>query len=68
MSNVHYLCASGWDGYQSLLYPLYEKAKARGWKASEVDCGHDVMIDRPDALTIVLCSSLASAENQSRSA
>ena len=68
ISNVHYLYASGWAGYQSLLYPFYEKAKARGWKTSEVDCGHDVMIDRPDVVTNLLCSSLASTENQSPAA
>jgi hypothetical protein len=41
-------------GEQSPFRPFYEKAKARGWATSEIDCGHDVMLDRPDAVTALL--------------
>jgi pimeloyl-ACP methyl ester carboxylesterase len=34
--------------------PFYAKAKAKGWKAVTVPCGHDVMLDRPDELTSIL--------------
>jgi pimeloyl-ACP methyl ester carboxylesterase len=56
--NVSYLYASGWAGRQSPFHGFYEKAKARGWKTTEVDCGHDVMLDRPDAVTELLISSI----------
>ncbi len=43
------------DGYSpSLFPPFYEKAKARGWKAITMSCGHDVMLDMPEELTAVL--------------
>jgi len=29
----------------------HERAKAKGWKTRTVACGHDVMLDSPDALT-----------------
>jgi pimeloyl-ACP methyl ester carboxylesterase len=45
----HYIYAADWDG--SPFTGFYEQAKARGWAASEIACGHDVMLDRPDALT-----------------
>ena len=50
--------ASGWAGYESLFYRFYEKAKSRGWKASEVNCGHDVMLDQANALTTLLLNTL----------
>lgn len=49
-----YLYAAGWAGYESPFHPFYRKAWARGWKTSEIDCGHDVMLDRPDAVTKLL--------------
>lgn len=52
-----YIYASGWAGDQSPFYPFYQKAKSRGWRTSEIDCGHDAMLDRPDALTKLLLSS-----------
>jgi pimeloyl-ACP methyl ester carboxylesterase len=58
IKSIHYLYASGWAGYQSPFHPFYEKARARGWRTSEVDCGHDVMIDRADVVTGLLCRSL----------
>ena len=54
INRVAYAYASGWLGEQSPFRPFYEKAKARGWATSEIDCGHDVMLDRPDAVTALL--------------
>ena len=54
IKHITYIYASGWAGYRSPFYPFYEKAKSRGWTTSEIDCGHDVMLDRPDALTRLL--------------
>lgn len=35
---------------------IYARLKTRpGWKLASLDCGHDVMIDAPDALTELLC-------------
>ncbi len=54
INRVAYAYASGWAGGQSPFRPFYEKAVARGWATSEIDCGHDVMLDRPDAVTALL--------------
>lgn len=55
---ISYVYASGWAGHQSPFYPFYEKAKSRGWQTSEMACGHDAMLDQPDALTTLLLNSL----------
>jgi pimeloyl-ACP methyl ester carboxylesterase len=34
------------------------KARARGWRSHEVDCGHDVMIDAPERLAAILLGAL----------
>jgi pimeloyl-ACP methyl ester carboxylesterase len=34
--------------------PALAKARARGWRTYEVDCGHDVMIDAPERLAEIL--------------
>lgn len=54
---VSYLYAAGWAGYQSPFFPFYDKARANGVHTSEIDCGHDVMIDRPEAVTQLLLQS-----------
>jgi hypothetical protein len=56
--SISYVYASGWAGYQSPFYPFYDKARLRGWQTSEIDCGHDVMIDRPDELATLLLNCL----------
>ena len=56
--DIHYIYASGWGGDKSPFQPFYEQAKARGWEASGIDCGHDVMLDRPDALVTLLADCL----------
>ncbi len=54
---VRYLFASGWAEGNPIFRPQYERAKARGWDASEIACGHDVMLDQPEALTRYLLES-----------
>jgi len=49
IKNVTYILASGWS--PSPFPQFHEKAKAKGWKTTTIDCGHDVMLDRPDELT-----------------
>jgi hypothetical protein len=55
---VAYAYASGWAGDQSPFRPFYDRAKARGWATSEIDSGHDVMLDRPDAVAALLLGSI----------
>ena len=54
---IHYVYASGWAGEDSPFAPFYARAKARGWLTHQIDCGHDVMLDQPDAVTQLLLSS-----------
>lgn len=58
VKRISYAYASGWAGGQSFFRPFYDKAQARGWRTCEIDCGHDVMLDRPDAVTRLLLDSL----------
>jgi pimeloyl-ACP methyl ester carboxylesterase len=48
IKNVTYIWASGWS--PSPFPQFYEKAQAKGWKTLAIDCGHDVMLDRPEQL------------------
>jgi pimeloyl-ACP methyl ester carboxylesterase len=48
----HFIYASDWEGTPFAI--CYDRAKARGWTTSEIACGHDVMLDRPEALTAEL--------------
>lgn len=52
IANVTYILASGWS--PSPFPQFYEKAEAKGWKTLAIDCGHDVMLDRPEELARVL--------------
>jgi len=45
----HFIYASDWEG--TPFTASYDRAKARRWTTSEIACGHDVMLDRPEALT-----------------
>lgn len=50
------LCAR----FISINHATYARVKGLpGWKAVSLDCGHDVMIDRPDALTALLLEELS---------
>jgi pimeloyl-ACP methyl ester carboxylesterase len=48
----HFIYASDWEG--TPFTACHDRAKARGWTTSEIACGHDVMLDRPEALTAEL--------------
>jgi pimeloyl-ACP methyl ester carboxylesterase len=56
IENISFILATGWDG-PSPFPPFYEKAKAKGWKAGTVPCGHDVMLDLPKELTTLLAEA-----------
>jgi pimeloyl-ACP methyl ester carboxylesterase len=58
IKQVTYLYASGWAGPHSPFAPFRDKAAARGWRLREMDCGHDVMLDRPDAVTALLLEAV----------
>jgi len=51
---ISYVYATGWAGYESPFRPFYAKASARGWKTTEIDSGHDIMLDRPDEVARLL--------------
>ena len=56
--NVTFILATGFrEG--SPFPPFYDKAKAKGWKTITIECGHDVMLDRPEELTRILLESAA---------
>jgi pimeloyl-ACP methyl ester carboxylesterase len=48
IKNITYIMASGWS--PSPFPQFYEKAKAKGWKSITIECGHDVMLGRPEEL------------------
>src|SRR6185295_6348110 len=48
IARSHFIFASGWEG--TPFTGSYDRARARGWTTSEIACGHDVMLDDPDAL------------------
>jgi pimeloyl-ACP methyl ester carboxylesterase len=52
IKNVSYILATGWE--HSPFPQFYEKAKAKGWKTLTMECGHDVMLDKPTELLEVL--------------
>ncbi|HEV3331226.1 MAG TPA: alpha/beta hydrolase [Bryobacteraceae bacterium] len=49
IANVTFILASGWG--PSPFPPFYEQAKAKGWNTLTLECGHDVILDMPEALT-----------------
>ena len=52
ISRNHFIRASGWE--ETPFNASFELAKSRGWTTSEIACGHDVMLDRPDDLAAEL--------------
>jgi pimeloyl-ACP methyl ester carboxylesterase len=62
--DVTYVLATGWA--PSPFPQFYEKAKARGWKTSTIDCGHDVMLDRPEEVLKILMAVSSRAATVSR--
>ena len=55
----HYIFASGWEG--TPFVASCQRAKARGWTTSEIACGHDVMLDEPEALVAELLAMAGAA-------
>lgn len=54
--NHTYIYATRWGNPQ--IAEQYERAKGReGWKVFEVESGHDIMIDAPEALARILVSA-----------
>lgn len=52
IQDITYILATGWE--HSPFPWFYEKAKAKGWRTLTMECGHDVMLDRPEDLLEVL--------------
>jgi len=50
-----HILATGYE--HSPFPPFHEIAKRRGWKTLAIDCGHDVMLDRPAELVTMLNNS-----------
>jgi pimeloyl-ACP methyl ester carboxylesterase len=53
IADITYVRATGFEE-GSPFPPFLEKARAKGWKTIEIDCGHDVMLDRPQELSRLL--------------
>jgi len=54
---VTHVLATGYR--QSPFAPFHELAKKKGWRTATIDCGHDVMLDRPDDLVRILLEAAA---------
>jgi pimeloyl-ACP methyl ester carboxylesterase len=52
--NITFILATGFS--DSPFPPFYHRAKAQGWTTMTIECGHDVMLDRPEELTRALAS------------
>jgi pimeloyl-ACP methyl ester carboxylesterase len=59
ISRNHFIYASDWEGTPFAV--SYDRAKARRWTTSEIACGHDVMLDRPEVLTAELIGVASAA-------
>jgi len=55
ISKKTYIRAKNFPGFAGTLERV---GKDASWKTHVVDCGHDVMIDKPDELTGLLMGSL----------
>jgi pimeloyl-ACP methyl ester carboxylesterase len=51
-TNCTHLLATGYE--HSPFPPFHELAKRKGWKTLTIDCGHDVMLDKPAELVAML--------------
>jgi hypothetical protein len=54
-----FILATGF--HDSPFPPFYDRARVKGWATATIDCGHDVMLDRPEELTGIL-AGIAAAE------
>ena len=50
--DASFILATGF--MESPFPPSHDRAKEKGWTTSTIDCGHDVMLDRPEELTSIL--------------
>jgi pimeloyl-ACP methyl ester carboxylesterase len=57
VSNVTHILATGYE--HSPFPPFHELAKRKGWKTLTIDCGHDVMLDKPAELVAMLVGAAA---------
>lgn len=57
INKVTYVLATGFR-HGSPFPPFYEKAKAKGWTTLTIDCGHVVMLDKPEELTNLLLDAV----------
>jgi hypothetical protein len=51
-AQVTHVLATGYE--HSPFPPFHERAKTKGWRTLTIDCGHDVMLDRPAELIEIL--------------
>ena len=51
IANIGYILASG---FESPFGQFYAKAGERRWWREELACGHDVMLDMPNELAVLL--------------
>jgi pimeloyl-ACP methyl ester carboxylesterase len=51
-AKVTHILATGYE--HSPFPPFHEIAKRKGWRTRTIDCGHDVMLDRPAELVAML--------------
>lgn len=58
IKRIAYVYASGWAGGESPFKRFRDLARGRGWQCSDLDCGHDVMLDRPEEVAALLLDSL----------
>lgn len=56
-ANTTFVLATGFS--DSPFLPFHDRARASGWTTLTVDCGHDVMLDRPDELVRILTGAAA---------
>lgn len=62
VNDVRFVLAEGFrEG--SPFRTFYDKAKAKGFGTFEVQCGHDVMLDAPDALVRILLEAAESTRS-----
>lgn len=54
---ITYILATGF--VDSPFPPIFDRARDNGWHTLTVECGHDVMLDRPDELVRILTAGVA---------
>jgi pimeloyl-ACP methyl ester carboxylesterase len=54
-SKVTHILATGFE--KPPFAKFHEIAKRKGWKTATIDCGHDVMLDKPAELTAMLSAA-----------